>query len=287
MKKWFVRILCLSAIWIAPCVVAQQSYIEYISDYAYFDRDLIPGNDIYGDSWDSANVDSPRFDRERVSWGMVLDLAQDDCAYVHPCQNVITSNFGWRRGRMHKGIDIDLNIGDPVYAAFDGIVRLQRYNHRGFGNYVMIRHYNGLETLYAHLSEAVVIRNQSVRAGQIIGFGGSTGRSTGSHLHFETRLMGQAFDPKKIIDFANGRLIAEQVYLNDSWFSYLPKNMYTQSGTYVAAKPQYTKVYYTIRKGDTLYSIARRKGTSVKRLCQLNGIRSTTTLRIGRRLRVK
>jgi len=97
-------------------------------------------------------------------------------------------------------------------------VRIQRYNPGGFGNYVLIRHYNGLETIYGHLSEALVVRNQTVRAGQVIAFGGSTGRSTGPHLHFETRLMGQAFNPARIIDFESFQLKDTQVLVNHMWF---------------------------------------------------------------------
>ena len=244
-----------------------------------FDRNLIPAQSIYGFSWDSANVDSPKFDKERVSWGFVLNLVEEDCDYVHPFKGVVTSYYGWRHGRMHRGIDIDLEIGDPVYAAFDGVVRIQKYNPGGFGNYVMIRHYNGIETLYAHLSEAIVVRNQTVRAGQIIGYGGSTGRSTGSHLHFETRFMGQAFNPSKIIDFKAFTLKQEQVYLNHTWFP--------NGGSTVAKKPATSKKYHKIRKGDTLYSISRRYGTSVNAICKLNRISRNTTLRIGRNLRVK
>ena len=244
-----------------------------------FDRNLIPAQSIYGFSWDSANVDSPRFDKERVSWGFVLNLVEEDCDYVHHFQGVVTSYYGWRHGRMHRGIDIDLEIGDPVYAAFDGVIRIQKYNPGGFGNYVMIRHYNGVETIYAHLSEAIVVRNQTVRAGQVIGFGGSTGRSTGSHLHFETRFMGQAFNPSKIIDFKSFTLKQEQVYLNHTWFP--------NGGAPVAKKKTSTRKYHKIRKGDTLYGISRKYGTSVNTICKLNRISRNTTLRIGRNLRVK
>ena len=168
---------------------------------AYSAVDLAPAQSIYGTSWDHSNVDLPKYDHEQMKLGYHLDLIDSSCGYVHPFPGRVTSKYGWRRSRWHKGIDIDLEIGDPVYAAFDGVVRIQRYNRGGFGNYVMIRHYNGVETLYAHLSKALVKVNQSVRAGDIIGYGGSTGRSTGSHLHFEVRLMGQAFDPVRIIDF--------------------------------------------------------------------------------------
>lgn len=263
---------------LSSSVQAQEDGLKPIEHWA-FDSSLIPARSIYGLSWDPQNVDSPKFDAERVSWGILLDLVEDDCEYVHPFKGRVTSHYGWRRGRPHKGIDIDLDIGDPVYAAFDGVVRIQRYNPGGFGNYVLIRHYNGLETIYAHLSEALVVRNQTVRAGDVIGYGGNTGRSTGPHLHFETRLMGQAFDPRKIIDFDSGILIKEQAYINKSWFPfYRPPSTATASSN---------RVYHKIRRGDTLYGISKRYGVSINQICRLNGISRRTTLRIGRTLRIR
>ena len=116
---------------------------------------------------------------------------------------VITSNFGRRWGRMHKGLDIKVYIGDTIRAAFSGKVRIVRYEANGYGNYVVIRHNNGLETIYGHLSRQLVHENQTVRAGQPIGLGGNTGLSTGSHLHFETRLCGVALNPALFFDFRN------------------------------------------------------------------------------------
>lgn len=250
--------------------------------YWDFDLDLLPAQSIYGRSWNAENIDSPAYDYEMMKWGYLLDLVEEDCEYVHPFKGQVTSHYGWRRGRWHKGIDINLDIGDPVRAAFDGVVRIQRYNPGGFGTYVMIRHYNGLETLYAHLSEAIVVRNQTVRAGQIIGFGGSTGRSTGPHLHFQTMLMGQAFDPRKIINFDNFSLVGPQAYINHTWFPYIKNG---NPKTTVA--PANARKYHKIRRGDTLYSIARRHGTTVNTICKLNRISRNTTLRVGRSLRVR
>ena len=247
-----------------------------------FDLNLLPAQAIYGTSWDSSNVDKPMYNAEMMSLGYLIDLIQDGCEYAHPFKGVVTSKYGWRRSRWHKGIDIDLDIGDPVYAAFDGVVRIQRYNPGGFGNYVLIRHYNGLETIYGHLSEAIVSLNQTVIAGQIIGFGGSTGRSTGSHLHFETRLMGQAFDPSRIIDFSTFTIKQPHAYINNTWFPYIKG-----SNTHANVRPASAKRYHKIRRGDTLYGIARRNGTTVNAICRLNGISRNTTLRIGRTLRVK
>ena len=244
--------------------------------------DLAPAQSIYGHSWDHSNVDLPKYDHEQMKLGYYLDLVDSSCGYVNPIKGVINSKYGWRRSRWHKGIDIDLEIGDPVYAAFDGVVRIQRYNRGGFGNYVMIRHYNGVETLYGHLSKSLVKVNQSVRAGDIIGYGGSTGRSSGPHLHFEVRLMGQAFDPARIIDFKTYQLKDTQIYVNHTWFPYI-KNGNPKNQVY----PAYAKRYHKIRSGDTLFGLSLKYGTSVNTICRMNGIRRTTVLRIGRTLRVR
>lgn len=121
----------------------------------------------------------------------------------------VTSGFGPRWGRTHKGIDLKVYTGDTIYAAFDGKVRITKYDGNGWGYYIVIRHPNGLETLYGHLSKQIVKENQIVRAGQPIGLGGNTGKSTGSHLHFETRLLGQAINPALMFDFAHQDVIGD------------------------------------------------------------------------------
>ena len=192
----------------------------------------------------------------------------------------ITSDFGWRRYRMHKGIDIDLETGDPVYAAFDGVVRIAKYNYGGFGHYVVIRHYNGLETLYGHLSSRSVVPNQTVKAGEVIGLGGNTGRSTGSHLHFEVLYRGCQINPNKIISFNSNSLKVDSVFLDITDFKYTAK--------YASGAPNPSGVlYHRVRSGDSLWKISRRYGTTVDRLCRLNGINRNTTLRIGKSLRVR
>jgi murein DD-endopeptidase MepM/ murein hydrolase activator NlpD len=270
-----------------------QDSIRKTSSHLDFDTDLVPAQSIYGKSWDNENVDSPAYNAERMSWGYLINLVEDGYEFVPPFQGRITSNYGWRHGRWHKGIDIALDIGDPVYAAFDGVVRMQRYNAGGYGNYVLIRHYNGLETIYAHLSEGLVVRNQEVKAGDVIGFGGSTGRSTGPHLHFETRLMGQAFDPARIIDFKSFQLKTEQAYVNQTWFPYIRSTITASvDDEPIKLEPKLaaeapTKKYYKVKKGDTLYAISKKYGVPVNTICKLNKITRNTTLKIGRSIRVK
>lgn len=274
---------------------SQDTSTTYRVQYSDFDEDIVPAQSIYGTSWDSENVDSPAYNAERMSWGYLLLLVDSTSPFVHPFKGKVTSRYGWRRSRWHKGIDIKLDIGDPVYAAFDGVVRLQRYNGGGYGNYVVIRHENGLETLYGHLSEAIVIRNQIVQAGDIIGFGGSTGRSTGPHLHFETRLLGQAFDPERIIDFTDFRLLGPQAYVNHTWFPYIKYNAIESADEEPQAKNEgkpavvgpTPKKYHKIKKGDTLYVISKKYNVPINTICKLNKISRNTTLQIGHSLRIK
>lgn len=214
---------------------------------------------------------------------------QDDPmnSFVRPCKGIVTSGYGWRRGRNHNGTDLDLNTGDTVVAAWPGKVRYSMYNTGGFGNLVIIRHYNGLETFYAHLSKLLVAPNQVVAAGEPIGLGGNTGHSYGSHLHFEVRFYDIPMDPERVIDFAASEVRDENLMVHRGLFGL---GGYTQpSGAtppVAEADPAGAK-YYRIRSGDTLGSIAQRNRTTVSRLCQLNGIRPTTVLQIGRNLRIR
>ena len=188
---------------------------------------------------------------------------------------------------MHTGIDINLSIGDSVFSTFDGVVRVSRY-HQGYGNVIVIRHFNGLETLYGHLSVSRVVENQYVKAGEFIAFGGSTGRSTGPHLHFETRYMGAPFNPRKIIDFEKGKLQSDTLLLCRSTFD---MKAVAKTTTYANAggnnQGSSGRVYHYIKKGETLSHLAHRYNTSVSAICRLNGISSKSILQIGQKVRVK
>ncbi|MDX1651802.1 MAG: M23 family metallopeptidase [Brumimicrobium sp.] len=214
-------------------------------------------------------------------WLCVVDTSHKD--FVIPFNGRITSSYGYRRGRYHNGIDIDLETGDTVVAAFSGKVRYAKYNDAGFGNLVVIRHYNGLETFYAHLSNILVVPNQEVVAGEPIGQGGNTGHSRGSHLHFETRFYDAPMNPEEIIDFKNKCIRSENLFVHKGLF----QPGATASHGSLASVSSGQSSYYRIRSGDTLSQIARKHGTTVSRLCQINNIRPTTTLHIGRSLRVK
>ena len=226
----------------------------------------------------------------------------DLTGWYPPIKGRITSPYGWRKRRMHKGEDIKLYTGDTVRAAFDGRVRICKFERRGYGNYYVIRHDNGLETIYGHLSKHIVRQGDYVRAGQAIGLGGSTGRSTGPHLHFEMRFMGIALDPSALIDFDTFEP-RSQVYRVDRRRAEWAQNNQGRSGAQSQGRNQRASQqgqgargnnrggsgssYHTVRRGDTLSAIARRYGTTVSRLCQLNGIRANSRLQIGKKIRYK
>ncbi|MBB3188458.1 M23 family metallopeptidase [Microbacter margulisiae] len=165
------------------------------------DDSNIPASGIY-ESWTNSRINPYHMPVSKLPDSVKIDVSQ----FVPPVQSWITSHFGWRSRfhRMHYGTDLKLNIGDPVRCAFDGRVRITGYEPGGYGNYVVVRHDNGLETIYGHLSKILVRENEYLKAGDVLGLGGSTGRSTGPHLHFEVRYLGNAINPEKIFDFADG-----------------------------------------------------------------------------------
>lgn len=191
----------------------------------------------------------------------------------------ITSPFGPRWRRMHNGLDLKVNVGDTIVAAFDGKVRIVKYERRGYGKYIVIRHDNGLETIYGHLSKQLVEENQLVKAGEVIGLGGNTGRSTGSHLHFETRFLGIAINPIYMFDFPKQDIVADTYTFRKS------KSSRSRAGSHDTQVADGTIRYHKVKSGDTLSRIAKLRGVSVSTLCKLNRIKTTTTLRIGQVLR--
>lgn len=228
----------------------------------------------------------PNWDNKRVhAFGNTVSVPDsfriDMTGFCMPTSNTkITSKFGPRRRRMHNGIDVKVYIGDTIRAAFEGKVRMVKYERRGYGKYVVIRHENGLETIYGHLSKQLVSEEQYVEAGEVIGLGGNTGRSTGSHLHFETRFLGQAINPALLFDFE------KQDIVTDSYLFMKGNNRYrrTNNKATVATAGGDTQ-YYKVRKGDSLSRISQKTGVSIDRLCKLNGITRRTTLRINQVLK--
>ena len=230
----------------------------------------------------------------------------------------ITSNFGARWGRQHKGLDIKVYVGDTIRAAFSGKVRIVRYEPKGYGNYVVIRHPNGLETIYGHMSKHLVREDQEVRSGEPIGLGGNTGRSTGSHLHFETRLCGTALNPALMFDFYNQDVVGDyytfrkSTYNQESLVATRLRGVGGKGGD-VAVEVNYSELpqaetevaeqqpvasnnqstqrqqssvrYHKVKRGETLYAIARKHGTTVNALCRLNRISQNVVLHVGQVLK--
>jgi murein DD-endopeptidase MepM/ murein hydrolase activator NlpD len=219
----------------------------------------------------------------KISIDSMPDSLYISCAdYCYPTESQrITSRFGIRGSRFHYGIDVGVRYGDTIRAPFSGTVRLATYQRGGYGHYIVITHDNGLESIMAHFSRRLVKEGDQVVAGQPIGLGGSTGRSTGPHLHLEFRLFGNAFNPEKLIDF-NSR----NIYLSDVENHYLM----TKADTY-SHRPQLEEMkraaYHRVRSGETLSHIAKRYGTTVSRLCALNRIKQTSILQIGQRIRYR
>lgn len=282
--------------------ISVENTTKYLEEL--FDEEEEPEFDIYTEGWDSQAVNC--YTNVQVPNTAEIDVT--NFAIPHP--GYITSPYGYRRRfrRMHKGVDLKLNIGDTVRAAFDGKVRIVRNQGRrkGYGMYVVIRHTNQLETVYGHLSEWLVKPDQYVKAGDPIALGGNTGRSTGPHLHFETRYMGYPINPCAIFDLANQTTHTDtytfdkKTYQNARNYSpaansayakqYLkdnPVKAWSRSSSGSGSSAHASSSSYRVRKGDTLSKIASRNGTTVAKLCRLNGLTTKSKLTIGQRIKLK
>ena len=268
-----------------------------------------PAGDIYA-TWDNTSA--------LVAPGTLpANFKVDLRGYAMPTPSrKVTSKYGPRWGKQHKGLDIKVYMGDTIYAAFDGKVRISKYNAGGWGYYLVIRHPNGLETLYGHLSRQLVKEDQIVRAGQPIGLGGATGKATGTHLHFETRLLGQAINPELMFDFEsqdvtgdfyvvkNGTIqnskksaVAstlqvqsrepEIVTLADRPQTQAEANTEKQETTPDTPEPtaQKREVTYVVKDGDNLFRIAQNHGLTLDQLCKLNGLKPNSLIVRGQVLK--
>ncbi|MFI3267460.1 MAG: M23 family metallopeptidase [Rikenellaceae bacterium] len=291
--------------------------------WAYFyqksDIDLINSHQNIVNHWDTTQL----FAYKDIPYSALpsvveLDLISDIKEFHPPTVGKVHSKYGPRRGRNHNGVDISMNTGEPLYATFDGKVRYAQYNSGGYGYMVIIRHTNGLESWYGHLSKLNVTFGDVVKAGKVIGFAGSTGRSTGTHLHYEMRYKDQTFDPEFLIDFEKGLLRYEVFALEKSFFNINSRaseiledddNEYTllnsllsdapDSAAFIVANSEAKvkeireqialseAVYHTVRSGDMLGKIAVKYKVSIDQICKLNKITRTTTLKVGRKLRVR
>ena len=233
-----------------------------------------PAGDIFNDNWSSERINPYKVPIQSMPDSVLIDCSD----FVMPVTGGrISSKFGPRRYRYHYGIDVAIQPGNEIRSAFNGKVRVIDYDAGGYGNYVVVRHDNGLETVYAHLSFVKVKLNQTVKAGEELGLSGNTGRSTGPHLHFETRYVGNAFNPATLIDFSEGKVFASHYMLTKR------KNFYYQQ----SVRAQTLAKYYKVRKGDNLGRIAARNGTTVTKLKRINGITKANKLKPGQKLRIR
>lgn len=248
----------------------QAEFIDFGAD------EEVPEMDIYTEGWNSKRVNP--FSEAQVPNAAMIDIR----GFAMPTRsNRVTSPYGYRArfGRMHKGVDLGIRNNDTIFAAWDGKVRLTNFEGKGYGNYVIIRHTNGLETVYGHLNKFLVKPDQVVRAGDPIALGGSTGRSTGPHLHWETRYMGYAINPSAIADFANRRTHGQQYAFS--------KSTYTQPASGKGYQQAQRAATYIVRQGDTLHSIARTNGLALKTLLALNNLKESDPVRPGQTLKLK
>ncbi len=278
-----------------PVVNAVNIYLSAIEEemaapkgfYAHIPADdsPYPANAFY-QNWNT-NVAHP-FRNNLADFDSTLTLLlvdeEQDCGFSVPFEGPLTSHFGWRWGRNHNGTDIDLNVWDPVVAAFPGVVRVSRA-YKGYGRVVVIRHYNGLETLYAHLHRLKLKPGDTVEAGDVIGLGGNSGNSTGSHLHFEVRFQGVPINPATLINFREGKLKSNTITLRKSgaFLAVVTPAQLEKEQKMLARTGSHT---YEVKKGDYLYKIAREQGISVEEICAANKLRPNQTLQVGQKLRL-
>ena len=266
------------------------SILKEVQEERVLAADEIPAEDLYSGIWNNRYVNAYR-SIENIPDTFTVNLAN----FTMPTMGYITSNFGPRRRRMHYGIDLKVQTGDTIYAAFDGKVRVKQYERRGYGYYLALRHPNGLETVYGHLSKFLVDEDDVVKSGDPIALGGNTGRSTGSHLHFEIRFLGNPINPIKIVDFENKVCHKDTYVVTADSYSRSSKgvNVNTLASASTRSKANVKNKYasgninyHRIKSGDTLGAIARKYGTTVSKICSLNSITAKTTLRLGKSLRV-
>ncbi len=299
--------LALSSLFILHSSFATAQTLRPAADF----DSLFRRAEAYGEYWDTLNLFAYRgIGISNLPEQVELEVCDSlGLGFRAPTIGKVISRYGIRGRRPHQGTDIKVALGQPVFAAWDGIVRYSRYNSGGFGNLVIIRHANGLETYYAHLSKRAVLVGQRVEAGEVIGLGGRTGRASALHLHFEVRWYDQSFDAERLVDFETGALRTHTFTLSKEYFSSRARagadELSTTDSVLMAATasaseqthknavvliPQELEnqgVYHTVRSGDTLWSLARKHGTTVAAICDLNNITRNTTLRIGRTLQVK
>ncbi len=277
----------------------------------------LPASHFYTDEWRNEHTRSSYIFKKDTTY--ILALNNDNTGeFVFPCDGKVCSPYGFRSGRMHTGMDIKQNYGDHIVAAWNGVVRMARMGYYGYGGIVVIRHDNGLETIYAHLSRISVLPNQEVKAGELIGKAGRTGRASTEHLHFETRFLYECFNPTTIIDFNTYQLIADTLIINNGKFyskkeyddkinnlnetitnndNILSHNSTTDStlveektaitqSEYTPPTNSYKPKYHIVKQGDTLYKIAKKYYTTIDKLCEINNIKESGILSLNQKIKL-
>ena len=255
-------------------------------------HEIIQGdsNYMWKENWDTQVPYTYDNDLSKIPdtlWLCSVDSSHNKFSMPHP--GVVTSRFKYRGRKFHYGIDVDLVTGDTLSSCFDGVVRYAKYNSGGYGNLVIIRHYNGLETYYAHLEKLFVSPNQEIKAGEHIGLGGNTGHSTGDHLHFEIRFFGNALNPEEVIDFKNRKLKNENLFIHAGMFAYKrTSSNKSNSSSKTKTLPGDDKVkYHKVRSGDSLFAMSLKYDSTVDNICKLNSIKPSRILKIGEIIQVK
>lgn len=241
-------------------------------------HDQLPATLWYGNNFSDSRVRLKDLPLDSLPDEINLRLLRKGEQFAFPVKSIKSSPYGWRWERPHRGVDIALKTGEPIHCVFDGVVRIAK-PMGGYGNLVVVRHYNGLETVYGHMSKINVKPRQEVKAGDVLGLGGSTGHSTGPHLHFEVRFQYETFDPEWLLDFTNYTLRTQRLHLDKSYFGIKkPRGRKGESIAYKADK-SYIKeperkgpreMYYVFKSGDTLSEIARHYSTTVDKIRELN-----------------
>lgn len=224
---------------------------------------------IFNSSWCNSCLFESSGPLLSTSKELIVRMNNEECFYNQ--WGSLTYGYGPRWGRMHRGLDLPLTPGDTVHSSFNGIVRYAEFNTGGYGNCVVVRNFNGIETLHAHLSKILVTPGELVHSGDFLGLGGTTGRSSGPHLHFETRYKGKSFDPLKVFNKQTFNIKSDTLILS-------PKSL---------KDPKIPRQYHVVKSGETLSKIARKHKTSVKKIQRLNGIKNPNEISVGKRIKVK
>jgi len=271
-----ITVVCIAFLMSVATVNGRPYSLSLYNDSSEWDVSdslmYLPAYDDYC-HWEQSSIWGKRENLTKINKNIQLQLIKDSCQFSSPVIGRVTSKYGWRKGRPHYGVDVKLQKGDSVASIFEGVVRIAKYS-KSYGYVIVVRHANGLESLYAHLSKLLVRSGDVVDAGTLIGKGGNSGRSFGSHLHLELRYLGEPFNPSEV--FA----------ISDSSFSLKKQELTLNKHSFDLAKKARETRYHRVRSGDSLWRISKKYHVSIGKLCRLNRMSRKKTLRIGQRIRV-